>query len=208
MKGRWPGDSARFWDTPQAHADEVRRAKIHLEVIMLRGMEASESFYSCISSRRKIGESVSSLLNREGPHATQDIHSMPPSPQTLLLSWILWSHSTLRPLGKSRARKTHLWWRRIRLENIKKKKKMDILMGAISKWWGSCLSLLQGHSQWSLEGCGNWNSFLWTGLEEWNCSSNLQEMQGVESRELQASHAHWSLESISCKPSWKPFPNI
>lgn len=40
---------------------------------MMRDMEANESFCSCISSRRKIRESVSSLLDRTGPHVIQDV---------------------------------------------------------------------------------------------------------------------------------------
>lgn len=39
----------------------------------MRDMKANESFCSCISSRRKTRESVSSLLNGAGPQVTQDI---------------------------------------------------------------------------------------------------------------------------------------
>lgn len=43
---------------------------------------------------------------------------MPSLPPSLLVRFDLRNCRQLRPVGKSGARKTYLWWRRIKLENI------------------------------------------------------------------------------------------
>ena len=86
-----------------------------------KGIYTSKGIYKYVSSKRKIKENMV-LLKESGTLMTKDSETgwgywMLSSPQFLLVKATFRNLRTWRPGGKSGARNTYSWWKRIRLKN-------------------------------------------------------------------------------------------
>lgn len=77
-----------------------------------------KGFCRYVSSKRKSRENTGPLLNRAGNLQRTNTSRCPrPSPGPLFIKSAFSNPRPLRPVGKSRARNTYPWWRRVRLGN-------------------------------------------------------------------------------------------